>query len=69
MEAPFEIRGPFIQLDQLLKALGWVSSGGAAHRAVEAGAVTVDGLIELRKRAKIRAGQQVAFNGQTISLK
>ncbi|MBL8444136.1 MAG: RNA-binding S4 domain-containing protein, partial [Zoogloeaceae bacterium] len=34
------------------------------HAAVETGQVTVDGRIESRKRAKLRAGQSVVF-GQT----
>lgn len=64
MEIRFEVRGEFIPLDQLLKAAGLVSSGGEAHAAVDAGQVTVDGRIESRKRAKLRAGQSVVF-GQT----
>ena len=50
----FEIRGEFIQLDQLLKAMGLVHSGGAAHQVIAEGRVTVDGIVELRKRAKLR---------------
>lgn len=69
MSELFEIRGEFIQLDQLLKALGWVQSGGAAHQAVEAGLVMVDGKSESRKRAKLRPGQQVVFEGQTVLLR
>lgn len=68
MEIRFEVRGEFIPLDQLLKAAGLVSSGGEAHAAVEAGQVTVDGRIESRKRAKLRAGQCVTFAETTISL-
>lgn len=64
----FEVRGEFIQLDQLLKAAGLVASGGAAHAAVEAGHVTVDGQPETRKRAKLRPGQQVRFAGHEIAL-
>lgn len=64
----FEVRGEFIQLDQLLKAAGLVASGGAAHAAVEAGSVTVDGQPETRKRAKLRPGQQVRFAGNEILL-
>lgn len=64
----FAVRGEYIQLDQLLKALGLCSSGGEAHAAVEAGAVEVDGEVENRKRAKLRPGQVVEFNGERIEL-
>ncbi len=68
MSTPFAVRGEYIQLDQLLKAASLVGSGGEAHAAVEAGMVQVDGQVELRKRAKLRPGQQVVFDGQTLVL-
>jgi trans-2,3-dihydro-3-hydroxyanthranilate isomerase len=68
MRTVFEVRGEYIQLDQLLKAAGLVASGGAAHVAVEAGHVSVDGRTETRKRAKLRAGQLVRFRGSEIAL-
>lgn len=68
MAIRFEVRGEYIQLDQLLKAAGLVDSGGAAHAAVEAGTVKVDGKPESRKRAKLRPGQRVSFAGETIEL-
>lgn len=64
----FSVRGDYIQLDQLLKAAGLCQSGGEAHTAVEEGLVKVDGKPESRKRAKLRAGQRVDFQGQTIRL-
>lgn len=68
MSLAFAIRGDYIQLDQLLKATGLVPSGGVAHKVVEAGEVTVDGQLELRKRAKLRPGQTVQWQGHTIRL-
>ncbi len=68
MSISFTVRGDHIQLDQLLKALGLVGSGGAAHAMVEAGEVQVDGKVESRKRAKLRPGQQVHFAGEEIVL-
>jgi ribosome-associated protein len=59
----FILRGEHIQLDQLLKAANLVSSGGEAHAAVSAGRVKVDGALETRKRAKLRAGQRVELEG------
>ncbi len=68
MSQNFAVRGDHIQLDQLLKTLGLVDSGGAAHAAVEAGQVRVDGKVESRKRAKLRPGQRVNFAGETVVL-
>lgn len=68
MATEFQIRGEYIQLDQLLKATGLASSGGAAHAAVSAGQVSVDGQIETRKRAKLRPGQHVRFGDDEIIL-
>jgi len=50
---------PFVELHQLLKLAGLVDSGGAGKHVVASGAVSVDGAVELRKSAKIRAGQIV----------
>ncbi|WP_374323996.1 RNA-binding S4 domain-containing protein [Azonexus sp.] len=66
MSLNFAVRGEHIQLDQLLKATGLCESGGAAHAAIADGQVRVDGVVDTRKRAKIRPGQQVDFAGQTI---
>ncbi|KAI5914866.1 RNA-binding S4 domain-containing protein [Thauera sp. 2A1] len=68
MPITFAVRGDHIQLDQLLKAANLVTSGGEAHLAVEAGQVKVDGKPEQRKRAKLRPGQRVSFDGQQIVL-
>jgi ribosome-associated protein len=68
MTMEFAVRGEFIQLDQLLKVCGLVDSGGAAHAAVDAGLVRVDGKAELRRRAKLRAGQTVSFGTEEIRL-
>lgn len=68
MSASFELKGDYIQLDQLLKATGWVATGGEAHAAVAAGAVKVDGTIESRKRAKLRAGQKVMMGDESVVL-
>lgn len=64
----FELRGDFITLDRLLKATGLAPSGGAAKAMVAEGRVQVDGRDELRKTAKLRAGQVVALTGVRITL-
>lgn len=68
MSIRFEIRGEYIQLDQLLKATGLAASGGEAHSFISQGEVLVDEEVELRKRAKLRPGQRVQFDNETIEL-
>jgi ribosome-associated protein len=68
MSIVIEVRGDYIQLDQLLKTTGLCHSGGFAHSEIEAGRVSVDGVVESRKRAKLRPGQRVDYGGETIDL-
>jgi len=65
----FELTSEFIELNQLLKLTGVVDSGGAGKHVVASGAVSVDGKKELRKTAKIRAGQTVAVGDIRISVR
>lgn len=64
----FELQGEFVELNQLLKLAGLCDSGGAGKVLVASGAVKVDGKQELRKTAKIRAGQRVAIGDVQISV-
>ena len=63
-----QLRGEFIELDKLLKATGLAESGGRARMLISAGEVMVDGQVELRKTAKMRAGQVVQFAGQQVKV-
>lgn len=62
----FQLEGDYVELNQLLKLVGLCGSGGIGKQIVASGAVTVDGRQELRKTAKIRAGQQVSVEDVTI---
>lgn len=64
----FELRGEYVTLDALLKAIGVAPSGGAAKLMVADGRVEVDGREELRKTCKIRAGQVVSVTGVRIKV-
>jgi len=64
----FELRGEYVTLDALLKATGLAPSGGIAKMMVADGLVQVDGRDELRKTAKIRAGQVVSLAGTRIEV-
>ena len=67
-QVTFELRGEFVELNQLLKLSGLCDSGGAGKTMVASGAVKVDGKRELRKTAKIRAGQQVELGDVRIKV-
>ncbi len=64
----FELAGEFVELNQLLKLSGLCDSGGAGKNMVASGVVKVDGKKELRKTAKIRAGQVVLVGDVRISV-
>ena len=55
-----------IELNNLLKATGLVSSGGLAKSLIADGHVKVDGDVELRKRCKIYKGVLVEYAGQQV---
>jgi ribosome-associated protein len=62
----FQLDRDFVELNQLLKLVGLVDSGGAGKALVASGAVRVDGAVELRKTCKIRAGQVVRVGDNDI---
>ena len=64
----FDLAGEFVELNQLLKLSGLCDSGGAGKNMVASGIVKVDGKKELRKTAKIRAGQVVLVGDVRISV-
>ena len=66
MEIP--IKDEYIELCKLLKVANLVMSGGEGKEVVAQGMVSVDGELEIRKRRKIRPGQTVGFEGNTIKV-
>lgn len=65
----FELDGrEFIELHNLLKITGMCNSGGQAKLLIAEGMAKVNGKAEIRKRCKIRAGQCVEFNGESIKV-
>ena len=65
----FELERDFIELNQLLTLVGLCDSGGAGKQLVASGVVQVDGAVELRKTAKIRAGQRVTLGATEIRVR
>ena len=62
----FELDGDYVELNQLLKLVGVVDSGGAGKQLVASGAVRGDGDVELRKTCKVRTGQRVQVGDAEI---
>jgi len=58
----------YIELHNLLKITGMCNSGGQAKLIIADGAVSVDGQVETRKRCKIRQGQCVEFNNESVTV-
>jgi ribosome-associated protein len=55
-----------IELCNVLKLQGMVSSGGMAKADIAAGLVKVNGEVETRKRKKIVAGDVVEYAGELV---
>lgn len=64
----FQLEHDFVELNQLLKLVGVCNSGGAGKVLVASGEVSVDGVQELRKTAKIRTGQCVRIGDVEIGV-
>lgn len=68
MEQLFKIEGDYIELIQLLKAIGLAESGGHAKMIVNEEMVVRNGEIETRKRAKLISGDIIDILDNRIIL-
>ena len=59
MTLDFTVKGDYIELIALLKALSLASSGGEAKMLVDDGIVYLNGMQEFRRRAKVKSGDKV----------
>jgi ribosome-associated protein len=59
----------YIQLNQLLKMLGLVDTGGEANQRILNGEVIVNDAVEIQKRKKLRPGDKVEFQGKCINIR
>ena len=69
MTIDFKIEGDYIELIQLLKAIGMAQTGGHAKMIVDDEAVYRNGELETRKRAKLIPGDVIQIEENTINLK
>lgn len=65
----FSLEGrPHIELNKLLKFIGWTESGGEANAMISEGCVEVNGKVDTRKRAKLKPGDEISFQNQSIKV-
>lgn len=63
-----KLRDEYIKLGQALKAAGLVESGVDAKFVIEDGLVKVNGAVEYQRGKKLRDGDVVTFQGETIKI-
>lgn len=63
-----KLRDEYIKLGQVLKAAGFVGSGVDAKFVIEDGLVSVNGQVEYQRGKKLRGGDVVTFDGNTIKI-
>lgn len=67
MKKEFLLQGKeFIALCDLLKVTDLCDSGAEAKHIIADGKVIVAGVVDTRKRRKVRAGETVSYNGHEI---
>jgi ribosome-associated protein len=63
-----KLKGEYIKLGQALKAAGTVESGVDAKYIIEDGLVSVNGQVEMQRGKKLRVGDVVTYDGNTINI-
>lgn len=63
-----KLKEDYIKLGQALKAANLVESGVAAKFAIEDGLVRVNGEVEYQRGKKLRHGDIVTFESETIKI-
>lgn len=64
-----KIETEFIKLEQLLKYVNIVSSGGIAKEIIQNGEVYVNGEVETRRGKKLRPGDKVQYEKNVYIIK
>lgn len=62
----FEDDDAYIQLDQFLKLNGLTQSGGEAKYIIQGGQVKVNGMVETRRKKKLRDGDKIEVYGRVL---
>lgn len=62
------IYGDYIQLDQFLKKMDYISSGGETGAFLESHTITLNGSRVHEKRKKIRKGDTLVIDGSEFAI-
>ena len=54
-----------MKLDQFLKVIGVVQTGGEAKMIIKSGKISVNGIVEKRRGRKLIAGDQIIYANET----
>ncbi len=68
MPANEQITEDYIKLDQFLKLVGAVDTGGQAKLVIQEEEVSVNGQIETRRGRKLVQGDIVKYQGQEVTV-
>lgn len=63
-----KIHTEYIKLDELLKFSGLVVTGGQAKAVILEGLVKVDGEVCLMRGKKLRGGELIEFDGNSVKV-
>ena len=63
-----KVRDGTIKLNQFLKLMGIVPTGGQAKLMIQGGDVQVNGMLETRRGRKLVRGDKVTVEGQTFEV-
>lgn len=64
----FKLKEEYIELIRLLKYLRIAETGGHAKMMVEEGMIKLNGVVEFRKRAKLKPGDIIEVEGRKINI-
>lgn len=62
------IKDKYIRLGQIMKLANWVGSGLEAKLVIRKGLVTVNGEVVYERGKKIRVGDVVRYNGDSVEV-
>lgn len=65
---PEHTEEPVIRLDQFMKLVGLVRSGGQAKHLIQGGQVLVNGVVETRRSRKLRPGDEVTWGDYVVTV-
>ncbi len=62
------IRDEYIKLGQAMKLAGMSGSGVDAKVVIQEGLVEVNGQVELQRGKKLRSGDVITYNGESVKI-